>query len=395
VERPRGPPPGEHEHGIPVAFSVPARTKLTVTGLAAALVLALGAALLVVTSAGASMTLTLDGDAREIRSDGRTVAEVLEDEGVELGKHDVVTPGLDSQVREGSRIAVQFGRPLELTVDGKTTRHWVTADSVASAMEQIGVRHDDARLSASRGASIDRDGMSLTVVTPKQLTFVVAGRKPVKRKVAAMTVAQALKLRDVKFDRDDVVRPSRGAVVRDGDKIVLDRVEVFQRRVNDEPIGYSTVTRSDDSIYKGEERVVRPGRSGHRDVVYRVRTVNGKVVSRTPVKVSDRRAPVNRVVAVGTKERAPAAPAANYASGGTVWDQLAQCESGGNWAINTGNGYYGGLQFNLQTWRSYGGGGYPHQNSREQQIAVAERLRAATGGYGSWPACSQKLGLPQ
>jgi hypothetical protein len=77
-----------------------------------------------------------------------------------------------------------------------------------------------------------------------------------------------------------------------------------------------------------------------------------------------------------------------------VWDSLAQCESGGNWAINTGNGYYGGLQFNLGTWQAYGGTGYPHQASRETQIAVATRLRDATGGYGSWPSCSAKLGLP-
>ena len=68
-----------------------------------------------------------------------------------------------------------------------------------------------------------------------------------------------------------------------------------------------------------------------------------------------------------------------------MWDSLAQCESGGNWAINTGNGYYGGLQFNVGTWRAYGGTGYPHQASRETQIAVATRLRDATGGYGSWP----------
>ena len=77
------------------------------------------------------------------------------------------------------------------------------------------------------------------------------------------------------------------------------------------------------------------------------------------------------------------------------WDKLAQCESGGNWAINTGNGYYGGLQFSLGTWRAYGGTGYPHQASRETQIAVATRLRDATGGYGSWPGCSAKLGLPR
>ena len=78
-----------------------------------------------------------------------------------------------------------------------------------------------------------------------------------------------------------------------------------------------------------------------------------------------------------------------------MWDQLAQCESGGNWAINTGNGYYGGLQFSLSTWRAYGGPGYPHEQSRETQIAIATKLRDANGGYGAWPACSASLGLPQ
>jgi len=81
------------------------------------------------------------------------------------------------------------------------------------------------------------------------------------------------------------------------------------------------------------------------------------------------------------------------ASSGTVWDRLAQCESGGNWHINTGNGYYGGVQFSLQSWRAMGGGyGLPSDYSREQQIVVAERLRAVQG-WGAWPACSLKLGL--
>jgi hypothetical protein len=78
--------------------------------------------------------------------------------------------------------------------------------------------------------------------------------------------------------------------------------------------------------------------------------------------------------------------------GGTVWDSLAQCESGGNWHISTGNGYYGGLQFLLSTWQAYGGSGYPHENSREEQIRVAENLRA-DAGYSPWPACSAQLGL--
>ena len=93
---------------------------------------------------------------------------------------------------------------------------------------------------------------------------------------------------------------------------------------------------------------------------------------------------------------AAAAPAPVTYSGSSVWDDLAECESGGNWAINTGNGYYGGLQFSHPTWHGYGGGEfaeYPHQATREEQIIVAERLRAARG-YAPWPACRAKLGLP-
>jgi hypothetical protein len=93
---------------------------------------------------------------------------------------------------------------------------------------------------------------------------------------------------------------------------------------------------------------------------------------------------------------APPAPAPPAAPADSVWDALARCESGGNWAINTGNGYYGGLQFSYGTWHDYGGGAYadyPHQATREQQIAVAERLRAARG-YAPWPACRAELGLP-
>ncbi|BAV22641.1 resuscitation-promoting factor Rpf1 [Corynebacterium glutamicum] len=77
------------------------------------------------------------------------------------------------------------------------------------------------------------------------------------------------------------------------------------------------------------------------------------------------------------------------------WDRLAQCESGGNWTINTGNGYHGGLQFSAGTWAAYGGqefATYAYQATREQQIAVAERTLAGQG-WGAWPACSASLGL--
>ena len=83
------------------------------------------------------------------------------------------------------------------------------------------------------------------------------------------------------------------------------------------------------------------------------------------------------------------------AAPGTNWDAIAQCESGGNWAINTGNGYYGGLQFSASTWRAYGGATYApyaHQATKAQQIAIARRTLNSQGP-GAWPVCSKRAGL--
>lgn len=99
------------------------------------------------------------------------------------------------------------------------------------------------------------------------------------------------------------------------------------------------------------------------------------------------------------------APPAQAVSSGSVWDDLADCESGqrdkagnpipgtANWSISTGNGYYGGLQFSLSSWEAVGGTGYPHHHSRETQIEMGRRLQNTPGGWGHWPDCSRKLGL--
>ena len=95
-------------------------------------------------------------------------------------------------------------------------------------------------------------------------------------------------------------------------------------------------------------------------------------------------APVVQPVATGNGYNDPSNPAA--------WDRIAQCESGGNWALNTGNGYYGGIQFSLGSWQSVGGTGRPDQASRETQIAMGQRLYHSGGGWSHWPGCSRKLG---
>lgn len=87
---------------------------------------------------------------------------------------------------------------------------------------------------------------------------------------------------------------------------------------------------------------------------------------------------------------ATAAPA--EAAPTKTWDKLAQCESSGNWHIDTGNGYYGGLQFSMGTWRAHGGSGSPARATKAKQIKVAEKVLRSQG-WSAWPACSSRLGL--
>jgi resuscitation-promoting factor RpfA len=98
-----------------------------------------------------------------------------------------------------------------------------------------------------------------------------------------------------------------------------------------------------------------------------------------------------QVVLVGAMAAAPLALSTGIASADTDWDQLAQCESGGDWSINTGNGFGGGLQFTDSTWKAFGGSGQPEDASRAEQIQVAERVKEGQG-MGAWPTCSKKTG---
>jgi uncharacterized protein YabE (DUF348 family) len=359
-------------------------------GLATVVVLAVAGTTAGYAALNKSVTLSLDGRSQTVTALGGTVGDVLDSEGITLAEHDVVAPGLDEKVTDGSRITVRFGRPLELSVDGNEQTYWVTSTKVAAALGEIGRRFAGADLSTSRGGSIDREGLSLEVVTPKTLRVKIADRRWVKREITALTVEDALDELKVKVDKQDKTRPGLGHKLTDGDKIVFTDLRVVKKRVAREALDFGTVRQSDSSLLEGRSTVARSGSEGVRDVTYRLVYRNGDLADRKLLRQKVLRAPVDEIIKVGTKQApapAPAAPAANYASGSSVWDQIAACESGGNWATNTGNGYYGGLQFNLGTWQSYGGVSRPDLTSREYQISIAEKVRAASGGYGAWPHC--------
>lgn len=97
-------------------------------------------------------------------------------------------------------------------------------------------------------------------------------------------------------------------------------------------------------------------------------------------------------VPLGITGTASAQEVSEVSTAASPWDRLAKCESGGNWKINSGNGYYGGLQFNPRTWRAHGGKGMPHTASKAEQIRVAQKV-LKTQGWRAWPSCSKKVGL--
>jgi len=351
---------------------------------------------------GKTVTLLVDGQATTLRTFAGEVSDVLESEGVEIGEHDVVAPAPDEEIEDGAEISVRYGRQLTVSMDGAERTYWTTATNVEDALQQLGLRVvDSAELSTSRGATIGREGLEVTVTTPKKVTLVV-GKDKDKVTTTAATVDELLDELDVNVRKRDELEPVGDTEVFDGMRIVVVRIGIDKQRVS-MSTPYRTVVRKEPDMFVDEVAIEREGVPGLVREIFRVVKANGEVRKRTLITTKVVRQPVSEIEIHGTKERPEPEPAPEPApesdappvSDGSVWDALAECESGGDWSINTGNGYYGGLQFNIDTWRAYGGTGYPHEHSRETQIAVATRLRDANGGsYGSWPHCAAELGLP-
>ncbi len=195
------------------------RSKTLLAALVAAVVLAVAGSTYGYAALSSSVTLSVDGQEKQVTALGDTVGEVLESEGIDVGAHDEVAPGLDEKVTDGSRIAVAYGRPLELSVDGETQTHWVTSTTVDAALAELGLTFGSAAMSVSRGSDISRGGLSLEVVTPKTVKIKVGPKKVAQARVAALTVGDVLDELGVSVDDDDAVKPRLDTEISDGDKV--------------------------------------------------------------------------------------------------------------------------------------------------------------------------------
>jgi uncharacterized protein YabE (DUF348 family) len=279
------------------------RSKTVLATLVALVVAAVGGTTVGYAALTKDVTLTLDGETRQVSAIGGTVADVLAAEGIEVTDKDLVAPAVDEAISDGSAIAVQFGRPLELAVDGESHTYWVNSTNVASALGEIGRRFEGADLSASRGSSIGRSGLTLDVVTPKVVHLKLGAKQLKKRKMTAMTVADVLESADFDVDKHDKVRPSLTTEIADGDKVVVTDIRVATKKVQREVLAAPVVQREDATLLEGKQEVVRAGRDGVRAVTYRLRFVNGELAARKVVKADVRQKAVPRIVAIGTKEK--------------------------------------------------------------------------------------------
>ena len=337
-----------------------------------------------------AVTLSVDGQTTDVRTAANTVGAVLESRGIEVNSHDVVAPSVNTKVQDGTRIAVKFGRQVTFTVDGAAQTIWTTAVTVDDALNALSVDLAGAELSTSRGSAIGRQGLTIVIATQKKIIIVDAGKKRTIT-TTGQTLADALAAAKIKVDEDDKLSATPDTRLVDGKKFTFTQVDVSSKTKRIK-VDFDTVRKKSSKLKKGVTKIDTEGVRGVRAITYELVRHNGKIVKRVKIKSRLLSKPKSEVILVGTKKTTTSKSSGSSTPSGSVWDKLAKCESGGNWSINTGNGYYGGLQFSLSTWRAYGGSGLPSNASREQQIAIAKKLQA-DAGWGAWPACSAKLGL--
>ncbi|MFC3850197.1 transglycosylase family protein [Corynebacterium hansenii] len=331
-----------------------------------------------------SVTVDVDGEIQQVSTIFGDDARILEKAGVRVGDGDrVIRQG---EISDGGKLVYRAAKPVSLNIDGRTVETTTNAATVNELVESLPeLKAADSVKAPSK--RIPADGIKLDIVTAKNIVLNDSGREG-RMQMAVATVADVLEQRGITLGEGESVSPSPETPVTEGMRIDVSRLveEVLNERV-EIPSPENVI--EDPEMYDDERVVETPGTAGMKLVQVKVLSRDGEELSRETLSEQEKTAPTVTTVRQGTRPRAP------EVTNGAIWDSLAQCESGGNWNTDTGNGFSGGLQFHPQTWLAHGGGEYAPtaaQATREQQIAVAEKVRASQG-WGAWPACSAQLGL--
>ena len=172
--------------------------------IAGAAVLAVGGGSLAYAGLQSDVTVAVDGQASQVTTSAQTVGDLLTAQHISVGPHDVVAPSATTELHDGTRVSVQYGRQVTVSVDGAPQTLWTTATDVGSAITALGLDTTGADLSTSRSAPIGREGLALSVATPKRVTIKAGGKKRTVTTTGA-TVGAALKAAGITPDADDAL----------------------------------------------------------------------------------------------------------------------------------------------------------------------------------------------
>jgi resuscitation-promoting factor RpfB len=356
--------------------------------LVAALLITLTFAGGVAVAAQKTVTLNIDGAPMTVTTMKSRVIDVVRENGYSVDDRDDLFPAADQHVQNAQTITLRRSRPLEISLDGRDSKQvWTTASTVDEALSQLAMT-DTAPAAASRGTRLPLNGMALPVVSAKTVQINDGG---VVRTVhlAAPNVGSLLAAAGAPLEQSDQVVPTAASPLIAGMQVQVTRIRLA--KVTERLPLQPPAQRIDDPTMNMSRQVVEdPGMPGLQDVTFAVASVNGTVTGRLPVANTVITPARDAVLRVGAKPGTEVPPVSN----GPIWDALSRCESGGNWAINTGNGFFGGVQFDQNTWERQGGLRYaPRADlaTREEQIAIADVTRARQG-WGAWPVCSGRTG---
>lgn len=355
----------------------------------AAVLIALVAGLFAYMGATKTVTVMVDGHGRSVQSFGGSVADVLKAANITAAADDHLSPSLETPVEPGSTITLNTAKSVSVNLDGAQKTITTTSNNIRGLISQLGVAAN-AKLSLPSDAILAAGG-DVRISTPKTVTIVADGTNRTTT-TTAETVGELLSESEVSVGATD--RVSVPGVARVVDNMVVSVARVVNGGIVTESsaIDFGSEETVDPAMFKGEKKTVQAGVAGALEKTFSTVTIDGVVASKSEVGQKVLTAPVPAKISVGGKDRpaAPATPAAGANTGAAapamsneaMWDAIAQCESTGRWNVNTGNGYYGGLQFDIPSWLANGGGAYAPNASlatKEQQIAVANTYYAKSG----------------
>jgi uncharacterized protein YabE (DUF348 family) len=247
-----------------------------------------------------TVTVTLDGESRQVSTFASTVEGLLAQQNVVVGEYDLVAPGVGAQVPRFGEVVVRTAHPLDVVIDGRSQTIWTTASTVEEALADLGVRAGESDLSVARSASVVDLTEAVEVSTPKELIIAVDGELlPVYS--AAPTVRELLGEVGVVLGPDDVVEPGLASAPLSGQRVTVHRAAATSG-TETVVIPFDVVEQADPTLTKGVKKIKTPGKAGQKVVTYTAVVAGGVEISREVIVEAVTQGPVTQVVLVGTKQ---------------------------------------------------------------------------------------------